>query len=86
MLQIVALFDQAVEAFGTPFFVPHIGSAVRSFTDEASNPESAIYKHPTDYSLYHIGTFDPASGALDSFEHKLRLARAQDFSTNLKLA
>ncbi|WNK13764.1 MAG: nonstructural protein [Microvirus sp.] len=79
MLQIVALWDNAVEAFGTPFFVPHIGSAVRSFTDEVRNPDSQINKHPDDYELHHIGEFDPSTGDLRSFDDTHRLARAKDF-------
>lgn len=59
---IAAVRDRAVDAFGQPIFAPHIGQIVRSFTDEVNRADSEFNKHPEDYDLYEIGTFEPSTG------------------------
>lgn len=55
---VVAIRDRAADVFGQPVFVSSIGGAIRSFGDEVNNPESQIHKHPGDFDLYELGTFD----------------------------
>lgn len=72
----VAVFDKAVGAFGRPFFVPSSGAAVRAFLDECSRVEGEMFKHPVDYELFMLGTFDDLLGALVSVPaHPELLAR-----------
>ncbi|WNK13501.1 MAG: nonstructural protein [Microvirus sp.] len=67
-ITVCAVFDKAVEVFGRPFFVPASGQAMRSFIDEVNTAsDSVMYKHPGDFDLYfiasyneHDGTFEPA--------------------------
>lgn len=66
-LEVLSVHDRAINAFGRPFCVPAVGAAVRGFTDECKNPDSEIGKHPDDYSLYHLGSFDDSSGAFVLF-------------------
>lgn len=70
VLQICAIRDRAIDAFGQPIFVTHTGAAVRSFADEINNQQSELAKHPEDYDLYHLGTYDAETGAIES--HKPR--------------
>lgn len=65
-LEICAVRDRAVDAFGMPFFCKHQNEAVRSFTDEVNRPESQFYSHPDDYDLYYLGQYDDATGTLVS--------------------
>lgn len=57
-LKICAVRDAAINAFGQPIFVRHVGEAIRSFTDEVNRDGSAIQAHPEDYELFHIGEYD----------------------------
>lgn len=75
---IVAIKDTAIDGFNNPFFVPHVGLAERHFMDEVKNPESPIYKHPDDYFLYLLGTFDTDTGEFVTHPPK-QLARGADF-------
>ena len=77
ILQVVSVHDSAVDAFGRPIFVAAIGAATRSFADEVNNPQSEMNKHPADYTLFHLGTFDDASGTFSQSAPK-QLARASD--------
>lgn len=63
VLVIVSVRDRAVNGFASPFFVPSEGVALRSFTDEVNRPDSALAKHPEDYDLYVLGTFDDSDGS-----------------------
>lgn len=63
---IVSVRDGASGAFGRPFFVHARAQAVRSFTDEVNRPapDNEMNRHPEDFDLFFIGTFDDSSGAL----------------------
>lgn len=74
-----AVRDSAVDAFMRPFHVPSTGMAVRSFRDEVNNPESPMHKHPEDFELFELGTFDEESGKMDNLSSPRSLARAKDF-------
>lgn len=73
---LVAVYDTATETYGRPFPVNHPAQAMRSFQDEVNNAQSEIAKHPSDYELWQVGTFDDVSGSLEA--SLLRLARASD--------
>lgn len=61
-LMICVVFDKAVECYMQPIFVRHVGEAIRGFTDEVNSKDSPMNRHPSDYVLYLIGTYDAASG------------------------
>lgn len=72
---VVAVKDQAVEFFGTPFVVHTKQEAIRSFILEVQNPESTMAKSPTDYDLFALGTYDTDTGQIKGHE-PMRLMRA----------
>lgn len=65
-MEIVSVFDLKAQVFGRPFFVRSVSEAARSFGDEVNRAadDNALYKHPADFVLYHIGTFADDTGAL----------------------
>ncbi|AXH75298.1 MAG: nonstructural protein [Microviridae sp.] len=73
----VSVKDRAIDAFNTPIFVKAVGEATRSFVDECNNKESNLNKHPEDFDLYQVGTFDDSTGSFQPCAPKL-IARAQD--------
>lgn len=74
---IFSVRDSALDAFLQPFFAPSEGIAMRSFKDEVQREESAMFKHPQDYELWHIGFFDEDSGVIEPCA-KRALARGAD--------
>lgn len=76
---IVSVKDTAAQAFGRPVFVPSAAVAIRSFRDEVNRKDSTddLAKHPSDFDLYEIGTFDDSTGIIEVAEPRL-LARAKD--------
>jgi hypothetical protein len=63
-LSAFSVFDAAVGAFLPPFFMRSHLEAVRSFGEAVGNQEHQFAKHPKDYTLFHLGEFDDASGFL----------------------
>lgn len=61
---IVAVRDSKSELFSAPMFFRSKGEAVRAFGDEVNNPGGVFYKHPEDYCMYHLGTYDDTAGLL----------------------
>ena len=84
LLQVVVVRDSAINAFGTPYFVTHTGSAVRGFTDGVNTPQenSNLYKHPADFVLWHLGTYDDLDARFDLFPSPVQLVRAVDVLKN----
>jgi len=76
---IVSVKDTAAQAFGRPVFVPSAAVAIRSFRDEVNRKDSTddLAKHPSDFDLYEIGSFDDSTGIIEVFEPRM-LARAKD--------
>lgn len=82
-LYVFAVRDSAVQAFGTPFFSPAIGAAVRSFGDEVqSGRDSELVRHPEHFTLCHVGLFDTDSGILTPLEAPREVAFGRDFKAS----
>lgn len=81
MLQfVVSVKDRAADIFNRPFFVPHRNVAVRDFTDEVNRQaaDNQLNKHPDDFDLYLLATFDDNTGTIVMAEQPTVLVRAKD--------
>lgn len=65
ILNVYSVFDSAVSAYTQPFFLRSDGEAIRSFQGACNEPDSNFRKHPLDYTLFKLGTWDDAGGVLD---------------------
>lgn len=55
---IYSVLDAAAGAYGVPWFAPTDAHAMRSFQDLCLDPETVPGRHPADFSLYRIGSFN----------------------------
>lgn len=76
---IVSVKDRAAGAFGRPFFVPSVGLAIRSFVDEVnrSADDNQMNRHPEDFDLFEIGSFDDETGIIECHAVPVELAQAK---------
>lgn len=58
MQKLYTVFDEKAEAFLPPFFVPAHGLALRAFKDCVNSNDHQFGKHPADYTLFYLGTWD----------------------------
>lgn len=69
-LHLVAIRDIKVGAYQQPACVAAIGGAERAFSDAVNNQErnTDISRHPEDFELYILGTFDDETGRIETKE------------------
>jgi hypothetical protein len=79
LLQMFTVYDSKAEAFLPPFFMNAKGSAIRSFADTCNDPQHAFYKHPDDYTLFHLGQFDDVHSTFDISDSKVPLGSAREY-------
>lgn len=79
ILKAFSILDNKADSFGAPFFFPTTGQAVRAFKDLCNDPNSNVNRHPGDYRLYCIGTFDDAIGRLLGLDQVEPLGYATDY-------
>ncbi len=65
-LLVFAVFDAAAEAYLSPMFFDTKGQALRVFSDACNDVEHMFHRHADDYTLFHIGFYDPNKGLLES--------------------
>lgn len=72
--------DVKLGEFNSPMVFPSRGIAQRSFQDEVNRdaPDNAVYRYPSDFSLYYVGEFDSTSGVLIPVEVPELVAQAAD--------
>lgn len=56
------IFDQAAGLYLEPFFAPSIEYAIREFRAAVNNDGHQFANFPGDFTLFHIGRFDPETG------------------------
>lgn len=78
MKLLLALYDRATEAHAPVMTVNTRAEAIRSFREAVNDPQTPIYKHPTDYELYEIGQYDDIKGEL-IVTGRTMIARAEDY-------
>ena len=48
------LLDTKVSAFHAPFFLGHVGHAIRACAELASDLNTVVGRHPGDFVLYEV--------------------------------
>lgn len=59
---VFSVHDAKADAFLPPFILPKTEMAQRVFSDCVNSPDHQFGKHPEDYTLFHLGTFDDENG------------------------
>lgn len=76
--QVFTVFDSKTLAYLPPFFAPTPGAAMRSFIDAVGQSGHEFNKHPEDYTLFHLGSFDDCDGTFANLETKKSLGVASE--------
>lgn len=79
LFTVFSIYDSAISTWLTPMYARNKGEMLRNFADAVSDPQSKLAKHPGDYSLFEIGTFDDDKCKFDLLKAPIRLCLAMDF-------
>lgn len=81
--QLIAVKDVKAGHYAKPVAVPTDAVGVRAFQDAVNDKSTEYAKHPEDYEIWNIGTYDDNSGKVVASEPR-QLASAvaliKDFS------
>lgn len=69
-LEIFSIYDSKAEAYQLPFFLHNQAMAIRPFADCVNSSEHQFGRNPSDYTLFHIGTFDDSTCTIQSHTPK----------------
>lgn len=61
-LKIFSIFDIKAETFNAPFFMSTAGEAIRAFKDLVNDANTTVSRHPGDFRLMCLGSFDSSTG------------------------
>lgn len=65
MVQIMmSAYDEKAQVYLPPFCCKTEGEGRRMFGDAVQEPGSVLSRHPSDFSLYIVGSFNDSSGAV----------------------
>lgn len=63
-LVIFTVYDSCAELFGQPFFTNTVGAAERIIGEAVNEAGHSFNKHPGDYTLFELGTYESDTGAI----------------------
>lgn len=66
--QMFSVRDNVADAYLQPFFSINTGSAIRAVAEAVNDGGHTFAKHPEDYGLWGLGTFDDSTGKIDPNE------------------
>lgn len=71
-----AVRDRAADAYARPMFVPSVGIAIRSFSDEVNRKaeDNQMYNHADDFDLYELGVYDDETAKFEILDTPKQLA------------
>lgn len=67
-MKIFSVYDKKAVAYLQPFMLETEGLAIRLFADKTLEAGTPFNKHPEDYTLFRIGTFDEFDGKVTGEE------------------
>jgi hypothetical protein len=78
---IISLRDVVANLYTTPTFHNSKGSALRAFSNEVNRADenNTIYKHPNDFEIYALGTFDDEHAEFEPYSKPELLGLARDY-------
>jgi len=62
-LKAFSIYDAKTKVFSLPQYQVTLGSILRSFGDLVNDGQSMVSKHPEDYQLYEVGTWDDSNAS-----------------------
>jgi len=86
LLTVCAIYDTAISTWLPPLYFRNKGEALRWFADTANNSDSKLAKHPGDYTLFDVGTWDDDKCKFDLLLTPVALGKAIEYVKALPLS
>lgn len=76
---VLSLKDAKADTFSPPFFQVNRASALRVLSDLVADERSTVSRHPEDFALFELGTFDDVTGMITSYDMPRHLSNALEW-------
>ena len=83
LLGIFGIYDSGISTWLTPLYFRNKGEALRWWVEQCNNPESKLAKHPSDYTLFELGTWNDDNNNFDLFKAPVKLGLALEYCKTL---
>ena len=80
--KVYSIYDSKAERWTFPMQVEKHGDMIRSFEDIANDQNHPVGKHPTDFTLFEIGTYDDTEGVMKMNDTKYPFGLAIEYVKN----
>lgn len=80
IVKLYAVVDKVSGVFDGPHKAINEGQFLRGFQDQINNPDSPIARHPEDFYVVELGSFNDANGDIVGLDQgATRIATGTDF-------
>lgn len=79
VLKVFTIYDSKAEAYMQPFFMQTKGQAMRALVDTLEDPKTQFCKHPEDFTLFEIGTYDDQTGKFENLDAPVSIGNLVEF-------
>lgn len=79
ILKIFTVYDSKAGAFLFPFFFSSTGQALRAFADSVASSDHQFARHPEDFTLFELGTYDDNGAKFDLLDTPKSLGVGVEF-------
>lgn len=79
MKVVFSVYDSAAKFYSDPFFALTKGQALRDFVTACNDPKTYLNQHPSDYTLFELGSFDELTGNFSMHLTPVSLGKAVEF-------
>lgn len=66
LINTYVIFDTKAKMYNKPFYLQNDNIAKRAFSDLANDPQTDVFKHPTDFQLFKVGTYEDTTAEIIS--------------------
>lgn len=64
LVNMYSIFDKKTGSYSTPFFQQNDATATRMFADEINGTDNLLAKHPEDFVLFNVGSWEDFGSVL----------------------
>lgn len=86
VLEVFSVFDSAVGAYIVPFYLKSKGEALRVFTDLVNDKSHGFSRHPEDFTLFHLGSWNDSDASYQPFLTPVSLGKAIEYISDSNVA
>lgn len=79
LFTVFSIYDSAISTWLPPMYARNKGEMLRNFADGVQDVNSKLAKHPGDYALFELGTWDDDKCVFTVLKAPIRLCMALDF-------